>query len=72
MNMDGSVYAFWKIINYVQQFKFFIGGGGGLHKYNLECHRDRDLFFLSLHREYNNVFISDVWVLDLHFEFILS
>ncbi len=28
MNMDGSVYAFWKIINYVQQFKFFIGGGG--------------------------------------------
>lgn len=35
--MDGSVYAFWKIINYVQQFNIF---GGVLHKYNLEWRRD--------------------------------
>lgn len=69
--MDGSVYAFWKIINYVQQFNisffFFI------HKYNLEWRRDGAcIFSLSLRGGYDNVFISDVWDLDLHFEFILS
>lgn len=70
--MDVSVYAFWKIINYVQQFnnsfiflyinKTWNGAGMG-HAFSLS---------LSLRGGYDNVFISDVWVLDLHFEFILS
>ncbi len=67
MNMDESVYAFWKIINYVQQLNFF--GGGYI---NTTLNVTGIGFFLSLRRGYNNVFVSDVWVLDLHFEFILS